>query len=315
MIGLRKTEAFLQELVFQSSTYGEGKRDKEKEEDAMTAWTEGDVQVNDITIHYYRTGDKNNPSVLLLHGITDSGRCWSRMAADLAGSYDVIMTDARGHGHSGTSAAQVSIALLADDAAAVIGALGLQKPYLVGHSMRGITAATVAANYPDLVRAIVLEDPALQDKSPSQTDINKGLLVTGEEQPAQSGWQWLFDLRALPREERIARGFALNPTWAQEEILPWADSKAELNIAMLEPALAAVTNSRWREIMARIQCHILLITGDPELGVVVTPEVAQQAAQLWKQGEVVHIAGAGHNIRRDRYAEMMGAVKAFLNKV
>jgi pimeloyl-ACP methyl ester carboxylesterase len=237
------------------------------------------------------------------------------MAADLAGSYDVIMTDARGHGHSGSSAAEVSIALLADDAAAVIRALGLQKPYLLGHSMGGITAATVAANYPDVVRAVVLEDPALQDKPPSQTDINKGLLVTGEEQPAQSGWQWLFELRALPHEERIARGHALNPTWAEEEIIPWADSKAEMNIALLEPALAAVNNSRWREIMARIQCPILLITGDPELGVVVTPEVAQQAAHLWKQGEVVHIAGAGHNIRRDRYAEMMGAVKAFLNKV
>lgn len=281
----------------------------------MTAWTEGDVQVNDITIHYYRTGDKNNPSVLLLHGITDSGQCWSRMAADLAGSYDVIMTDARGHGHSGTSAAEVSIARLSEDAVAVIRALGLQKPYLLGHSMGGITAATVAANYPDVVRAVVLEDPALQDKPPSQADINKGLLVTGEEQPAQSGWQWLFELRALPREERIARGHALNPTWAQEEIIPWVDSKAEMNIAVLEPALAAVKNSRWREIMARIQCPILLITGDPERGVVVTPEVAQQVVQLWKQGEVVHIAGAGHNIRRDRYAEMMGAVKAFLNKV
>jgi N-formylmaleamate deformylase len=281
----------------------------------MTAWSEGNVLANDITIHYSRTGEKNNRSLLLLHGITDSGLCWSRVAARLAGSYDVIMTDARGHGHSGSEASGVSIALLAEDAAAVIGALGLQKLSLLGHSMGAITAATVAANSPDLVRAVVLEDPALQDKPPSQTEINKGLVVTGEEQPAQSGWQWLFDLRALPHEERIARGFALNPSWAQEEILPWADSKAEMTIALLEPALAAVKNSRWREIMARIPCPILLLTGDPELGAVVTPEAAQQAAQLWKQGEVVQIAGAGHNIRRDRYAEMMAAVKAFLNKV
>jgi pimeloyl-ACP methyl ester carboxylesterase len=300
--------------TWQQSRSGEVKTCREREEHDMTAWSEGNVLANDITIHYYRTGEKNNRSILLLHGITDSGLCWSRVAADLAGSYDVIMTDARGHGHSGSSAAEVSIALLADDAAAVIEASGLQKPYLVGHSMGGITAATVAATYPDLVRAVVLEDPALQDKPPSQTEINKGLLVTGEEQPAQSGWQWLFDLRALPCEERIARGFALNPTWDQEEIIPWADSKAEMNIALLEPALAAVNTSRWREIMARIQCPILLITGDPELGVVVTPEVAQQAAQLWKQGDVVHIAGAGHNIRRDRYAEMMAVVKAFLNR-
>jgi N-formylmaleamate deformylase len=139
-------------------------------------------------------------------------------------------------------------------------------------------------------------------------------LVTNEEQPAQSGWQWLFELRTLPRQERIARGFALNPPWAQEEIIPWADSKAELNIAILGPALAAVNNFRWREIIARIECPILLMTGDPQLGASVTPQAAQEAAHLWKQGEVVHIAGAGHNIRRDRYAELMAAVEAFLNR-
>jgi pimeloyl-ACP methyl ester carboxylesterase len=281
----------------------------------MTAWTEGNVVANDITIHYYRTGDKNKPAVFLLHGITDSGRCWSRMAADLAGSYDVMMTDARGHGHSSTSAAEVSIALLAEDAVAVIRASELQKPFLIGHSMGAVTAATVAANHPDVVRAIVLEDPPLLDKPPSQDDINRSLVGTNEEQPAPLGWQWLFELRALPREERIARGYALNPTWVQEEIIPWADSKAEMNIAFLEPAHAAVMAFRWREIIACIQCPILLITGDPHLGAVVTPETAQQAAALWKQGEVVHIAGAGHNIRRDRYAEMMGDVEAFLNKV
>jgi N-formylmaleamate deformylase len=280
----------------------------------MVAWTEGNVQANDITIHYSRTGDKSKRCVLLLHGITDSGRCWSRMAADLASSYDVIMTDARGHGHSGTSTGQVSISLLASNAVAVIGALELQKPFLVGHSMGAITAATVAANAPDVVGAIVLEDPPLLDMPPSQTDINKGLVGTNEEQSTPSGWQWLFELRALPREERIARGHALSPTWVEEEIIPWADSKAELNIAFLEPALAAVNAFRWREIMARIQCPILLMTGEPHLGAVVTPETAQQAASLWKQGKVVHIAGAGHNIRRDRYAEMIGAVKAFLNK-
>src|SRR5215472_7191262 len=158
----------------------------------MTAWTEGNVVANDITIHYSRTGDKNNPSVLLLHGITDSGRCWSRLATDLAGSYDLIMTDARGHCHSRTTAAEVSIVLLAEDAIAVIRALGLQKPCLIGHSMGAVTAAAVAANHPDVVRAIVLEDPPLLDKPPSQDDINRGLVGTNEGQPAPLGWQWLF---------------------------------------------------------------------------------------------------------------------------
>jgi len=270
----------------------------------MTAWSEGNVQANGITIHYYRTGGDKKPSILLLHGVTDSGLCWSRVAHDLEGSYDVVMTDARGHGRSGGIATGFSTNILADDAAAAIRALGLEKPYLFGHSMGARTAATVAATHPDLVRAIVLEDPPLTDRLPFQTN---------EGQAGRQRWQWVFDLKALPREERIVRGFAMNPKWVEEEIIPWADSKAEVQTSVLERG-GAPGSYPWREIIARIECPILLITGDPELGAIVTPEAAQEAKQLWKHGEVVHISGAGHNIRRDRYDEMMAAVRAFLSR-
>jgi pimeloyl-ACP methyl ester carboxylesterase len=106
----------------------------------------------------------------------------------------------------------------------------------------------------------------------------------------------------------------MNPNWAEEEVIPWADSKAEVQTDVLERG-GAPGSYPWREIIARIQCPILLITGDPELGAIVTPEAAQEAAQLWKNGEVVHISGAGHNIRRDRYDETMAAVRAFLSRV
>jgi pimeloyl-ACP methyl ester carboxylesterase len=56
------------------------------------------------------------------------------------------------------------------------------------------------------------------------------------------------------------------------------------------------------------------ITGDPGLHAIVTPKVAQEAAQLWKNGEVMHISGAGHSIHRDRYNETMAAVRAFLHR-
>src|SRR5439155_24925376 len=136
----------------------------------MTAWSEGNVQANGITIHYHRTGGNNKPSIVLLHGVTDSGLCWSRVAHDLEGSYDVVMTDARGHGRSGGIATGFSTTILADDAAAAIRALGLEKPYLFGHSMGARTAATFAATHPDLVRAIALEDPPLVERLPFQTN-------------------------------------------------------------------------------------------------------------------------------------------------
>ncbi|GAC1350867.1 MAG: hypothetical protein NVS4B9_30530 [Ktedonobacteraceae bacterium] len=225
------------------------------------------------------------------------------------------MTDARGHGHSGGSTTGFSIALLADDAATIIRALHLEKPFVLGHSMGAITAATLAATYPDLVRAVVLEDPPFMEKPLFQTDGDQALFRTNDEHQDQYEWQWLFDLRELPREARIARGFALNPNWAEEEIIPWADSKAELNIDILKPAFVAISNATpWRAVISRIACPILLITGDPELHAIVTPETAQEAEQLWKYGEVVHISGAGHNIRRDRYDETMAAVRAFLSR-
>jgi pimeloyl-ACP methyl ester carboxylesterase len=59
----------------------------------------------------------------------------------------------------------------------------------------------------------------------------------------------------------------------------------------------------------------LLVTGDPESHAIVTPEIAQQAARLWQNGEVVQVPGAGHSIHRDRYAETMAPIQAFLSRV
>jgi pimeloyl-ACP methyl ester carboxylesterase len=280
----------------------------------MTAWSESDVQVNGITIHYYRTDGNKKPSILLLHGIAENGLCWSPVARDLASNYDVIMVDARGHGRSSSSTTDFSFALLADDVAGVIRALGLQKPYVWGHSMGAMMAATLAARYPDLIRAVVLEDPPLLDKPQFQTDVDQELLRTNEEQQNQSRRQWLLGLRALSREDRIARVFAEHPNWTEEDIILWADSKAELNIDFLEHVFATISDVHWREVISRIECPILLITGDPELHAIITPETAQQAAQLWKHGEVVYIGGAGHDIHRERYDETMAVVRAFLNR-
>jgi N-formylmaleamate deformylase len=268
----------------------------------MTEWSEGDLSANGITIHYHRSRSNDQPPIFLLHGITDNGLCWSRVARDLDG--DIVMTDARGHGHSSDPGAEISLALLAADAAAVIEALHLERPYVFGHSMGAITAAALAATYPSLVRAIVLEDPPLVDRPPAQAGNGPG---------SAQAWQWLFDLKKLSRDERITRGFALNPNWVEEEIVPWADSKGEVRSDILGPAIAAIGDVAWREVIARIRCPVLLVTGDPEQGAIVTPAAAQEAARLCKQCEVVRVSGAGHNIHRDRYDETMAAVRAFLS--
>lgn len=147
-------------------------------EDDIDDFTEGDVHRDGVRLHYYRTGTNGKPPILLLHGVTDNGLCWTRVARDLQSRYDVVMTDARGHGTSDRIGGEFSIDLLADDAAGFVRELHLQQPYVFGHSMGAITAAVLAARYPELVRALVLEDPPIGDDLPPLRFSEAGQLET-----------------------------------------------------------------------------------------------------------------------------------------
>ena len=56
----------------------------------MSNWQSATVESNGINIHYHRTGG-NGPCVILIHGFTDNGRCWSRVARELQSDFDLIM--------------------------------------------------------------------------------------------------------------------------------------------------------------------------------------------------------------------------------
>ena len=272
----------------------------------MSDWSEGDVTANGIRIHYHRTETAGKPALLLLHGVTDSGRVWQRVARDLAADYDIVMTDARGHGRSDRLAAGFSIPMLAADAAGVIDVLGLDRPSVWGHSMGGITAAALAADYPALVRAAVLEDPPLL---PADLDLGAAL----REREAAARQRPSPDFGGLSARERVALAAAMNPAWHADELLPWAESKTQVDPAIAQ-GLAAFLTYPWRVVLARIECPTLLLTGDPQAGAIVTPEVAQEALGLLRRGQVARIAGSGHNIHRDRYEPSMHAVREFLRK-
>ena len=272
----------------------------------MSNWFEGDVSANVIKVHYHRTGTPGKPVLLLLHGITDSGRVWVRVARELEDEYDMVMTDARGHGQSGDLSTGFSIPMLADDAAGVIQGLGLGRPYVWGHSMGAITAATLAANYPGLVQAAVLEDPPLLSAA-----AETGQRVAAREEQAASRARSFPDFRAMSPEERLATAAAMNPNWHADELPPWAESKAQFDPAVGRH-FGSFQGYPWREVLARIQCPTLLVTGDPELGAIVTPEVAREAVALLKKGQVVRVAGCGHNVHREGYEETMRAVREFL---
>jgi pimeloyl-ACP methyl ester carboxylesterase len=267
----------------------------------MMAWLEGEIQTHTIPIHYYRTrGEK--PALVLLHGLSDSGLCWTPVAEELQAEYDVIMLDARGHGHSGRSEGAIPLETLAADVAASMKALGVEKAYLQGHSMGAGTAAFVAARYPDLVQALVLEDPPWAPRKPSED----------REAPGIRSWpQWILPLRGLSTKERLVQAHKSNPTWLEAELAPWAEAKEQLDMSIFDVGIDT-SHPHWSEFIAQIHCPILLITGDSERGAIVTQETAQLVERAIPGIQVVHIQDAGHNIRREQHGAYMTAVQAFL---
>ena len=67
--------------------------------------------------------------------------------------------------------------------------------------------------------------------------------------------------------------------------------------------------------MAKITCPALLITADTERGSLVSAEHAAELQQSIPQLRVVHIPGAGHNIRREQFGPFMETVRAFVADV
>ena len=124
----------------------------------MGNWQSGEVEANGITLHYTRTGGAK-PPVVLAHGFSDDGLCWTPVAEALEADYDIIMVDARGHGRSAAPASGYGSREMADDLAGAIAALGLRHPPILGHSMGAALTLVLAGIYPDVPGAILLEDP------------------------------------------------------------------------------------------------------------------------------------------------------------
>ena len=121
-------------------------------------WTDGYVMANGIRIHYWRSGG-NRPPMVMAHGSSDDGLCWTNLAKEIQDSYDIIMFDARGHGLSDPPTPSDPADVQVEDLAALIRALKLERPILMGHSMGSASVAQFAARYPDVPRAVILEDP------------------------------------------------------------------------------------------------------------------------------------------------------------
>lgn len=266
----------------------------------MSSWKTGETVVNGVRLHYTRTGG-TKPPVVLVHGFSDSGLCWTPVAQVLEADYDLVMVDARGHGFSDAPETGYALRELASDLRGVIANLGLERPAIIGHSMGGGTTLALAGLYPDVPGAIILEDAG------ALNDADFPHRQTGGENPFR---ERLARLQTKSRDELISEMQA-SSGWSDAELQPWADAKLRFNMRAAE--FHPTRGINWPELLPRISCPALLLTADLDLGGIVRPDTVAEMQQQIPQLQSVHIPGAGHSIRREQFDHYMAVVSSFLD--
>lgn len=278
----------------------------------MTKWSGGYVNANGLRLHYYRTGG-DKPQVVINHGAGDDGLCWTHIVKELEQDYDVILTDARGHGKSEPGKGDYSTRQRVADLAGLIQALKLDCPIIGGHSMGADATMHLAANYPVLTRGIFLEDPPII--LPGET-FGSGAQVMDPKEIGKMMVKFMRMFKLMPRFIGIRMARKFMPAYPDDEINPWLDSKKRLSfnflasMATMQMDLAAPF-----EVLGKVRVPILLFIGDKEKMSIMSQAAAQKAAEANKRLRVMHLEGASHDIRRTRFDGYMPALKSFLAEI
>ena len=263
-------------------------------------WTDGYVIGNGIRIHYWRTGG-DKPAMVMAHGSSDDGLCWTNLAKELEDDYDIILADARGHGLSDPGSASDPADAQAEDLAALIRELKLDKPIVMGHSMGSASAMWFAAKYPDVPGAVILEDPRLIPRPPGDPRRSRDPAAV-EKRRAQ-----ILKKNNTPYAELVADCLKRNPQWGLSECKIWAPSK---RLHHPNTAYRRIgDHPQASELFPQITAPTLILKADAKGE---ERQKNEEVAALLRNGTIVHVPGAKHNVRRDQKKLVLEAIQSFL---
>ena len=162
------------------------------------------ADVNGINL-YYETHGEGRP-MILLHGGLVSGEMFGPILPALAENHRVIAVDLQGHGRTADIDRPLDIRLMADDIAALIDHLGLDRPDVVGYSLGGGVAFFTAVNHPEKVGKLVMASANIRrDAIPAEMLAQQGQVSAAAAEFMKDTPMYELYQRVAPRPEDFGR--------------------------------------------------------------------------------------------------------------
>jgi pimeloyl-ACP methyl ester carboxylesterase len=266
--------------------------------DAAGPWTSRGVVQRAGGVMGYASAGQGRPLVLLpkLGGwIAD----WSPLARELAGESRLIAIDPPGHGSSRMASEPPAIQTLSESAAwvrAALDELGVESFTLVGNSLGGCIAATLAAHWPRAVERLILISTAVPERVPRAQ-------IFSNESKANPP---IYDAEGnpLPRSaETWMKTFGVNPA-----LVDGMNRSRAAAGRWIRASERGVAREGLTELLPRIEAPTLLIYSDQ--GAYLRHRVT--AERLIRNVRAATITGAGSFVHQEKPAETAGAIRAFL---
>lgn len=249
-------------------------------------------------LNYTEYGPTDAPPVLIAHGLYGSGRNWGVIAKRLSDTRHVITVDMRNHGHSFWSDDHGYPDLEAD-LAEVIDSLGGPMD-VVGHSMGGKAAMTLALSRPDTVRRLVVGDIAPVGYGHSQMQYIDAMRAIDLTKVSR---------RSEANEQLAAQGVAPALCSFLTQSLDVTEQKWRLNLDALAANMPAILD--FPMMSTSFSGPTLFLSGGSSD--YVTPDYRPTIRTLFPNARFAKIPNAGRWLHADNPRAFEGTVRAYLD--
>lgn len=281
------------------------------------AFSEDFVSLGQVSCHSLRT-TADGPPFVLFHGVTRDWQTFLPLLPALTNRWQVLAPTFRGHGCSSRVTGAYRVTDYVHDAVAYL-LLQLDEPAIVyGHSLGAMVAAAVAAEVPEAVRAVILEDPPFDTMGQRIASTPLHSYFTGMQQFAGS-------TRPLPELAELVAELEFDDpgTGCRTRLKEVRDAAAVRYtascLACLDPqVLEPIVAGTWLDgydrdaILRRIRCPALLLQADPTAGGMLPDTEARLVESLIPDCTWVRYAAASHLLHGVRTQEVLNTVHNFL---